>query len=373
MIKKAKTSSQLLFEQLAINLDKVSFEQLPNYTAVEYFLTVEDEPDSNVTNFEKVIRYLEAFHHLCEVEDWNRANQVITYGLDISNQQQLHSQLGIWGYYKEQINLYSRLVNKLNEPSNFVVLKGLGNAYQSLSEYDKAINYFDQGLLIAEKIQDEIKQADILRDLGTAYGNLRKYNKALIYLSKSLTIVQKNICLGSILFDNFKEINNFKEKQKLESSIFANFGNIYGERKNLNKAREYLEQSLRIAQKVGDRETENHVINNLGKIYTYQNEYSLAISCFQQYLLFALESEYRFHQAKAMINLGNVYTLKEEYDTAIKLFEKSLEISRDIGDREGEATALLNLGNLSEKQGNNEAAIKSLKKGLFLNIKIENA
>jgi tetratricopeptide (TPR) repeat protein len=151
MTDNSKTLGQLLFEKLDINYDKVSLEQLPHYTAIEYFLTIEDEPDSNARNLDKVNRYLESFHHLCEVEDWNRGNQIITYRLDIFNQEQLHNQLGIWGEYREQINLYSKLLNKLNESSNFIILKGLGNAYQSLSEYSNAINCFEQSLLTGLK------------------------------------------------------------------------------------------------------------------------------------------------------------------------------------------------------------------------------
>jgi hypothetical protein len=56
-----------LFVQLNINLDKVSFEQLAHYTALKFFLTVEDEPHFEATNLEKVNRYLESFHHLCKV------------------------------------------------------------------------------------------------------------------------------------------------------------------------------------------------------------------------------------------------------------------------------------------------------------------
>ena len=50
MTDNSTTPGQLLFAELAINLDEVSFENLVHYTSVEYFLTIEDEPDSDATN-----------------------------------------------------------------------------------------------------------------------------------------------------------------------------------------------------------------------------------------------------------------------------------------------------------------------------------
>jgi hypothetical protein len=58
----SKTPSQLLFKELAINLDEVPIDRIHHYIAVEYFLKVEDEPDSDVNNLERVNRYLESFH-----------------------------------------------------------------------------------------------------------------------------------------------------------------------------------------------------------------------------------------------------------------------------------------------------------------------
>ena len=59
------TLGQLLFVKLGLNLDGVPLELLADYTAVEYYLTVEDESSPDATNLEKVRCYLESFEHLC--------------------------------------------------------------------------------------------------------------------------------------------------------------------------------------------------------------------------------------------------------------------------------------------------------------------
>jgi hypothetical protein len=50
--------------------------------------------------------YLEAFHHLCELEDWETASKILFIPLDTPTKDALVNQLGVWGYYREQIDLY---------------------------------------------------------------------------------------------------------------------------------------------------------------------------------------------------------------------------------------------------------------------------
>ncbi|MFN6525575.1 hypothetical protein [Nostoc sp. ChiSLP03a] len=110
MTTNSQTIGQLLFTQLKINLDEVTTDQLADYTAVEYYLTVEDEPPPDAVNLEKVRRYLEAFHHLGKVENWEASGKVLLTRLDTPTKQLLHDQLGTWGYYSEQVHLYEPLI-----------------------------------------------------------------------------------------------------------------------------------------------------------------------------------------------------------------------------------------------------------------------
>ena len=63
----SQTPGQLLFAKLEIDLDEVPIEQLAEYTAVEYYLAIEDDPPNDATNLDNVQRYLQSFDHLCDV------------------------------------------------------------------------------------------------------------------------------------------------------------------------------------------------------------------------------------------------------------------------------------------------------------------
>ena len=151
MINDSFQQRKSLLKQLELKLDAVPFDQLSNYTAVEYYLTIEDEPPSEATNLEKVNRYLESFNHLCEVEAWEKAITIYGTRLETPTNDELHSQLRLWGYYKEQIKISLRLFRKLNLSIDVICANSLGTAYGSLGQYQRAIDYFQQALEIARE------------------------------------------------------------------------------------------------------------------------------------------------------------------------------------------------------------------------------
>ena len=100
------TAGQQLYEALEIDPDLVPLDLLDKYVAIEYFLTHEYEFTEDVENRTKVDRYLQVFNHLGEASEWQKASQVLSF-CPISKE--LHEQLRIWGYYREQIELYENL------------------------------------------------------------------------------------------------------------------------------------------------------------------------------------------------------------------------------------------------------------------------
>ncbi|MBW4631472.1 MAG: hypothetical protein KME30_06090 [Iphinoe sp. HA4291-MV1] len=124
------TLGNLVFTDLGINLDEVPIETFFYYQAVEYFFNVEDEPPPTVSNLDKVRRYMQSFEHLCEVEDWERAKTILFVRLNTPTQQTLDNQLLTWGYHRERIDLYSRVLNKLSPILDTSLLLGLGGSYK---------------------------------------------------------------------------------------------------------------------------------------------------------------------------------------------------------------------------------------------------
>ncbi|MEO0015203.1 MAG: hypothetical protein RLZZ535_3592, partial [Cyanobacteriota bacterium] len=70
-------------------------------------------------------------------------------------------------------------------------LLGLGIAYRSLGDYQKAIDYYQQSLEIATEIGKRNAIGSCLGNLGNAYDSLGDYQRAIDYLQQSLEIAQE--------------------------------------------------------------------------------------------------------------------------------------------------------------------------------------
>ena len=128
------TAGKKLFDELEIDLDTIPTEQLDAYTSVEYFLILEDELPDDVSNLEKVERYLQVFKHLSEVSAWQQASKVLLFCPE-DNSKELHKQLGIWGYCREQIGLYQGILGRVSCEQDLICLYGSGKVFDNLSDF----------------------------------------------------------------------------------------------------------------------------------------------------------------------------------------------------------------------------------------------
>ena len=233
-----------LFTQLDINVDKVPIEQLLHYTAVEYFLSVEDEPSFDAANLKKVNRYLESFYHLCEAQNWDKARKLLFLQfIDTTTQEFLPVQLCTWGYYQEAAKLYKRLLYKLEPEFDILLYK---------QEYTEAICRLEKGLSLAQEIGTRQGESKILLNLGVASLHLKKYSDAIKYLTASLEI--------------FKEVQDFLGLWH----ALVDLGDIYDEMNSYSQAFDYYIKALTITRKINDYKGEEKILTRLSsKIYLF--------------------------------------------------------------------------------------------------------
>jgi tetratricopeptide (TPR) repeat protein len=100
---------------------------------------------------------------------------------------------------QERIDLLHRLLmeanpsgsdpeSNRNASSQINILIELGNAYYSLSEFNPAIEFFQQALEISRKITERNGEASSLGNLGLAYSSLGQYQQAIQFHQQSLEI-----------------------------------------------------------------------------------------------------------------------------------------------------------------------------------------
>lgn len=321
------STRQLLFEELEINLDEVPIEHLSNYTAVEYFLIVEDELSSDATNLEKVNRYIESFHHLSEAEDWQKASQITFFHLTTSNgDQELHWHLHDWGYFLEKVSICQPLLGNLQPRSEAVLLNSMANAYDGLGEFHNAIRYQQRHLEIAQEIGRLDFIAAALSGMGNAYQSLGDFQKAISCHEQALEI--------ELVRGNFEKA----------SGSLGNIGNAYFSLQEYTTAYQYYQQYLEIARRFNNRKKEATALQGIADCYRVESHYEEAIDHYKRSLAIVRELENRQLEASKLGNIGLTYKNSGDYSRALEYYNQAISLARDIGDRQCEATIIGNIG-----------------------------
>ncbi|WP_293127020.1 tetratricopeptide repeat protein [Microcoleus sp. bin38.metabat.b11b12b14.051] len=323
------------------------------YKAVINWLT-QYHPQPDASNLDKVRGYLEAFGHLCNVENWEAASKILLTRINTPSQEELYKQLGIWSYYREQIEVCSQILGKLNGSFDINLLNTLGNSYYILGDYRRAMDYLQQSLTIAREIQDDLGQENALVNLGKLYFLMGEYVRAIECHQHSLKIAQ--------------EIGDLRGK----AQALTNLGSVYASLGNYSKTIEYSQQSLAIARQINNRFDEGQALANIGAFHLYQGEYEMAIEYYQQSLKIAREIGDRRGEEMALGSLGVVYESIGEYVQGIEYNQESLLIAQEIGDVRGEEQALANLGSVYANIGDYGKTIEYSQQSLAIAREIGN-
>ncbi|MGB3517256.1 MAG: tetratricopeptide repeat protein, partial [Elainellaceae cyanobacterium] len=143
------------------------------------------------TSLSDLSAHLEVFYHRCEQKQYDLAYDVLQSCLTF---------LDLRGYSTLLVELYGQLLDghqrlgyasSLSSSQHLWALLSLGNAHHALSQYAKAIEYYEQNLAIAREIGDRRGEGNALGGLGNAYDGLSQYAKAIEYHEQRLAIARE--------------------------------------------------------------------------------------------------------------------------------------------------------------------------------------
>ena len=105
-------------------------------------------------------------------------------------------------------------------------LSGLGNAYDSLGQYQQAIDFHQQSLVIEREIGDCYGEASALGNLGNGYYSLGQYRQAIEFCQQALAIK--------------REIGD----RHGEAAALGNLGSTYGSLGQYRQAIDFYQQAV---------------------------------------------------------------------------------------------------------------------------------
>ena len=216
--------------------------------------------------------------------------------------------------------------NDNNRADEWRAYCNLGNAYRSLGDFHRAIEYHNQDLRIAKEVSDKAAEGRAYGNLGNAYHSLCQFQRALECHKQDLSIA--------------KEVSD----RAAEGRAYGNLGNAYYSLGQFQRALECHKQDLSIAKEVSDRAAEGRSYGNLGNIYLYLDDFEQAVKYHKQDLSIAKEVSDRAAEGRSYGNLGNIYLYLDDVDRAIEYHKQSLSIAKEVSDRAAEGRAYGNLG-----------------------------
>lgn len=236
-----------------------------------------------------------------------------------------------------------------------ILLKYLGFAYLSLSDYPKAIEVYEEYLPLVRASKNRTEEAQALTVLSAAYGAVRQLEKQVTLLQEQLTISQ--------------EIGNLALQISALSNLIFAYQNLERDRDAIASA----EQAVQIAQKGADSYQEAFALQQLALLHGRLGNSEKLIALLEASLARSQQNKDLFSQAFTLQYLSTTYGFLGNYAKAIDLQKQGLKIYQTLRQQQGvknlqlsEIFSLSNLaiqqyksGLLTEAESNLKLAIKT--------------
>lgn len=193
------------------------------------------------------------------------------------------------------------------------ILNGLAAAHTLKADYDQALEFNFQSLLVREEEGNKAEISIALNNIGIVYFKLKNYDQATKYYLKSLELK--------------RESNNNFDLDKL----LINIGLCYNQLGEFEKARDYFQQGFEACGNVCRNEILIEGNFGLGLSYFKEKAYERAEESFlESYELAVRENDQRF-QGENLVYLGFVNAQLKHFDKAKAYFIKAEQIAKPGG------------------------------------------
>ena len=248
-------------------------------------------------------------------------------------------------YAQEAIEL-SRVLDNADE--QMLGSYHLGEAYYSLSKYNKALDSYSNVIGLLDSKNNDTLESETYLSIGLAYGEINNKEESKRNLLKSVEIEEK-----------------LNRPQKISVRYFY-LGNLYHELSNFKTSIRYLYQSLEFFKKSGDKDWVATIYNTIGVVYSDFGSYEEALDNYKSALSIQKEIDDMAGMAQSLNNIGIVYYEWGHIEKALEYYQKSLEIEEELENKNGQAGSYNNIGIIYSEWEQNKIAQEYYNKALAI-------
>jgi len=188
--------------------------------------------------------------------------------------------------------------------------------YENQSNYDKALEYYLNGLRVAEELNNQTGKAYFYNNISNIYSNTGLHNESLNYILKASSIF---IDIGDSVY---------------YANSLINLGRIYQNLNNLDSAIYYFNKAegletelnnyyglIKVNKNLGDIASKRLLIDEAHSYYLNAMHFAMQLDSLNPYKKIELAGRHK--------DLGNVYILLQDYENALKHLNHSLRFGLD--------------------------------------------
>jgi len=216
----------------------------------------------------------------------------------------------------------------------------LGIAYRNHGALDNALEYYMRSLRLYETIQNKEGIATSKNNIGNIHSFKRNFEQAMKYLKESHTL--------------FTELN---DTIKIIGSL-NNLGNLFSELQRYDEALKSYKEAFELSQKTGNIFADP--LNNIGNLYFKQGDYASAAGFYEQSLKLAINENNLLLKLNVLASLGEVYAHGSQFKMAQIYLDSALSLSNAMEAYVYEPTILKSLSYIYYKQGKMKEAYETM-------------
>jgi len=214
----------------------------------------------------------------------------------------------------------------ISRTADFYDLLGAVYFYQEI--FPKALEYNQKALSIYQNLEDEINTAKILNHLGSLYNSREycekrlpeqsksDYETALNYYQQSLTILEK-----------------LKNKEGIVNS-WSNIGNVYRRMGKLDLALEYVHKAVNYYRETNNLNRLPITIRTLGQIYNRQMKYDQALACLLESKEIGEKQKLTDGIQFLYEDIAQTYENRGDYKNSLKYYKKYMTLRDSVYNNE---------------------------------------
>lgn len=224
----------------------------------------------------------------------------------------------------------------------------MANAFLSMGNYPKALEFYLRKLKLEEKAKNEYNLASVIMNIGIVYAYREEYDLSLYYLKQADSIIIS------------------RQLTDLRFNINLNLGDVYYRKNNTDSAYAYFDQSLQRAQEMKDVDFTGTAMVGLGNTYLKAGRYDLALKIYKAGIVFLFAADNEDFVCEAYLGLAKLYGETNEPDSSLHYAKASYALAQKDLFQSRELEAVSFLAKAYEQQNKLDSAFVYLQKQRLL-------